>query len=241
MSIIKPFAYYPSHFGKQLMATIVWAQVFALYCVFFWFFDTPTLSNAQWADPLLKIFPIQVSVWLIIVSSLVLGTWCFHRLDPASLLKNTPFVQMGMGVLTAIAIAVTIRASVGDILPDFVPAEESSKPGFLYGMVAGYGEEVIFRMLLTPLFFFGTYRLLESKPHKHRVLYAMASTIVLTAVSFVLLHELGETDGTIIWPLVATRFVVPGVIMGSLCFLFGPGFIITMHATMHIMIPLLFH
>ena len=84
-------------------------------------------------------------------------------LGVGSLLKHTPFIQIAIGVLTAVAVTVTIRVLVGDSLPDFIPAEESSKPGFLYGMVAGYGEEVLFRMLLMPLLFFGAYKLLKAR------------------------------------------------------------------------------
>jgi len=154
-----------------------------------------------------------------------------------SLLKHTPFTQIAIGVLTAVAVTLTIRVLVGDHLPDFIPAEESSRPGFLYGMATGYGEEVLFRMLLMPLFFFGAYELLKARGQKQRVFLSAIAVILLTAVLFVLLHELGETDGTIVWKLVATRFIVPGVVMGSLFFLFGPGFVIAMH----IMIPLLFN
>ncbi len=108
-------------------------------------------------------------------------------------------------------------------------------------MVAGYGEEVLFRMLLMPLFFFGAYKLLKARGHKQRVFLSAIAAIVLIAVLFVLLHELGETDGTVVWKLAATRFFVPGVVMGSLYFSFGPGFVIAMHSSMHIMIPLLFN
>ncbi len=241
MSIIRPLAYYPADFGRQLAATIVWAQFFVLYCLFFWFFSLPTPGNLQWADPLIKILPIQASIWLTILSSIVLGGASFCWLGSKALLKNTPFIQIGAGIAAAMAVAITIRILVGDVLPSFVPAEESSKPGFLYGMVAGYGEEVLFRMVLTPVFFFGTYWLLRARKHRNRVLLAATVAIVLTAVAFVLLHEAGEADGTIVWPLVATRFFVPGLVMGALFFLFGPGFVVAMHATMHIMIPLLFH
>ena len=241
MSIIKPLTYYPTDFGKQLAATIVWAQFFAFYCLVFWAISAPTESNVQWADPFIKIFPIQISVWIVILSSLLLGVWCLRWLGVGSLLKHTPFIQIAIGVLTAVAVTVTIRVLVGDSLPDFIPAEESSKPGFLYGMVAGYGEEVLFRMLLMPLLFFGAYKLLKARGHKQRVFLSAIAAIVLTAVLFVLLHELGETDGTIVWKLVATRFIVPGVVMGSLYFLFGPGFVIAMHSSMHVMIPLLFN
>ena len=241
MSIIRPLTYYPTGFGKQLAATIVWSQVFTLYCIVFWALSTPIESNVQWADPFIKIFPIQTSVWLLIVTSLAMGMWCYQWLGRELLLKHTALVQMMSGVATAIAIAVAIRLIVGENLPDFIPAEESSRPGFLYGMVAGYGEEVFFRMILTPLFFFTTYSVLKDMEDRKRVLLSITVAILLTAVSFVLLHELGEADGTVIWKLVATRFMVPGIVMGVLYFLFGPGFLITMHATMHIMIPLLFH
>lgn len=241
MSIIRPLKYYPPEFGKQLAATIVWAQFFALYCLFFWFYSTPTEKNLIWADPLIKILPIEISIWLTISSSIVMGALSLRWLGTKALLQNTPFFQLGTGLLTAIAVAVTLRVLVGDTLPPFVPAEESSRPGFLYGMVAGYGEEVLFRMMLTPMFFFGTYYALHNQKQTNRVLWAAATAIVLTAISFVLLHELGEADGALVWPSIATRFFVPGIVMGLLFFLFGPGFVISMHAMMHVMIPLLFH
>ncbi len=56
MSIIKPLTYYPTDFGKQLAATIVWAQFLAFYCLVFWAISAPTESNVQWADPFIKIF-----------------------------------------------------------------------------------------------------------------------------------------------------------------------------------------
>lgn len=71
MSIVRPLAYYPSDFARQLAATIVWAQFFALYCLFFWFYSTPTQSNLHWADPLIKILPIEVSIWLTIPMELL--------------------------------------------------------------------------------------------------------------------------------------------------------------------------
>lgn len=241
MKLLHPVSYYETDFGKQLAATIVWAQVFAIYTLAFFIIRNPTESEVQWADPVLKIIPISISLWVTILLSFTLGMVALRKIGPGSLLANTPKGQIITGVLAAMAVGFTLRMIVGDTLPDFVPTEESSKPGFMFGMVAGYGEEVIFRMLITPLTFFSMCVLLKSSDVKKRIIVSAIVAILVTAASFVLAHELGEADGIVVWKLVATRFMMPGLIMGSLFFLVGPGFVIFMHATMHIMIPLLFH
>jgi hypothetical protein len=241
MPALHPSNDYPEKFAKNLAATIVWAQIFAIYCLILKYFRPSTDMNISWADPFIKILPIEYSVWFTLVTSIALAAIAWVYLKTDGLIRNTPFFQFASGVITAIVIALVVRLLIGDTLPDFVPAEESSKPGFVFGMAAGYGEEVLFRMLLTPLFFFGALALLRGQNYAVRVVLSATLAILLTAVAFVVLHELGEADGQLIWKLVATRFMIPGVIMGLLCFLIGPGFTIFMHGTMHVMIPLLFN
>lgn len=232
--------YFPTTFRNQLMATIVWAQVFVLYCIGLLVFTEQNTSQIFWADPFIKIVPIYVSTWLIIFTSLLLGWFCFNKLGWAGLIKHTPGLQIVSGVSTAIIITCIIWAFFGSELPDFVPAEESSRPGYLFGMVAGYGEELVFRMLLSALVFFGMFKLLAGVEYRYRVFWSAGTAILIAALAFVFLHELGELDSILLWNLIATRILVPGIIMGSLFFLVGPGFLIFMHSTMHIMIPLLF-
>ena len=241
MNIFKPLNYYENDFIKQLQATIVWAQIFILYCLVLLVLTEPTDSEKFWADPFLKITPIHLSVWLTIIISSVLAFLSFRNLGVASLKEHTPLRQMFSGIVAAVFIALILRSIIGESLPDFVPAEESSKPGFLFGMAAGYSEELYFRMMIAPLVFFGSCALLKSETPKMRVLTSIVVATLVTALAFNLLHELGEADSIIVWKIFATRFMVPGLIMGSLYFWVGPGFVIFMHSTMHIMIPLLFH
>jgi hypothetical protein len=241
MTVFKSASYYQSTFKTDLQSTCVWAQLFALYCIVMYIFVEPTVLQTQWADPILKIAPIQISAWFTIVLSIVIGLWSFRQLGLKGLMEKSPFVQMATGVLTAIVFVSAFRLVVGDTLPDFVPAEESSKPGLLYSMVAGYGEEVYFRMLVTPLVFFFMLALLKNGSNlKLKITLSAVIAILVAALAFVLSHEAGEADGMIVWKLVATRFIMPGVIMGSLYFIIGPGFVIFMHATMHILMPLVF-
>ncbi|MES0870131.1 hypothetical protein [Pseudovibrio sp. SCP19] len=233
--------YYPTTFRNPLMATIVWAQLFVLYCITLLAFSTQNESHVLWADPFIKIIPIYASTWLVILTSLLLGWYCFKKLGWAGLKTHTPVTQIIAGAGTAVIVTCIIWSIFGSKLPDFVPAEESSRPGFLFGMVAGYGEELLFRMLISAPVFFGMFRLLAGVKHSYRVFWSALTAVLIAAIAFVVFHELGETDHTLMWNLIATRMLVPGLIMGSLFFLLGPGFVIFMHASMHIMIPLLFN
>ena len=242
MKVFKSESHYQSTFKTELMSTIVWAQLFAFYCVVLLFVEEPSEEQIFWADPILKIAPVQVSTIVTLVLSFLIGACALRHIGIAGLVRHTRNKRLAAGVLTAIIVACTIRFLVGDTLPDFVPAEESSKPGFLLSMVAGYGEEVYFRMVLAPLVFFGMLRLSQNTPSSERRVWISASTaIVVTALAFVLAHELGETDGVIVWKLVATRVMLPGIAMGVLYFAVSPGFVIFMHSSMHILIPLLFN
>lgn len=157
------------------------------------------------------------------------------------LITRSPFKQFMAGSLVTVVFSVILRLVIGDRLPSFIPQEESAKPGFLLGMAAGYGEEVYFRMLLTPLvFYFAQKPLAALKQRRLSVGISATIAIVITAFSFAILHEVGEADGTVVWQIFATRFMVPGILMGSLFFLIGPGFVIFMHTSAHVMIPILF-
>ncbi|KZL19341.1 hypothetical protein PsAD2_02093 [Pseudovibrio axinellae] len=232
--------YYPVSFRNQFFATVVWAQVFVLYCVALILFTKQDESHIFWADPFIKILPIYLSTALIILTSLCLGWWCFNKLGMRGLLQNTPVFQMVLGVAIAVLVTCAVWGVVGNTLPGFVPAEESARPGFLFGMIAGYGEELVFRMVLSALVFFGMFKSLSMLEYPHRVFWSATAAILVATLAFVFLHELGETDSVLVWGMVATRVVVPSFLMGALFFLVGPGFLIFLHATMHIMIPLLF-
>ena len=241
MTLLRPLDYYGGAFAKQLMATIVWAQVFAVYCLVLALTFETTPDQVLWADPFLKVIPIDISVWIVIVSSLLIGLYCLIRLGSfKALIDHTPGVQILTGICAAMAIGLTIFAIVGDTLPDFVPSEESAKPGYLYGMAAGYGEEVLMRFTILPVVFYGMMKLIPNTGLRSRILISAALAIAVATIAFLVMHEAGETDHMIVWKLVATRFMVPCFLMGTLTFLAGPGFVIFMHATMHVVIPTLF-
>jgi hypothetical protein len=241
MTLLRPLDYYTDTFAKQLMATIVWAQIFAIYCLVLALTFETTPFQVQWADPFLKIIPIDASVWVVIVSSLAAGLYSLNKLRSfQAVIEHTPGLQILSGICAAMMIGLTIFAIVGDTLPDFVPAEESAKPGYLYGMAAGFGEEVLMRFTILPLVFFGMIKVLSNRAPRPRIVISAALAIAAATIAFLVMHEAGETDHMIVWKLVATRFMVPCFLMGTLTFLVGPGFVIFMHATMHIVIPTLF-
>jgi hypothetical protein len=241
MSLFRPLEHYREDFPKQLMATIVWGQVFAVYCLILVLTVKPTQNQIFWADPFLKVIPIDLSVWVVIISSFTVGLYCLVKLGSLeALFANTPGMQILSGVSAAMVIGLAIFAIVGDSLPDFVPAEESAKPGYLYGMAAGYGEEVLMRFTILPIVFFGIMRLTSHRSPRFQGVSGAIMAITLGALAFLILHEIGETDHMIVWKLVLTRLMVPCLLMGTLTFLVGPGFVVFMHATMHIVIPILF-
>ncbi len=236
-----PVIYFQTRFLSDLSATIVFTQVFALYCVVLVLVSNPTSFQWTHADPILKFTPMKVSIWVVILTSMALAGVALWRGHTKALLKNGPARQIIAGIVVAVVSTVVIRVIVGPSLPDFIPQEESAKPGFLLGMVAGYGEEVVFRMIMTPVFFYTFQKSLSSiQDDARRIWISMIASIVIVAFAFVIAHSLGDTSVTVPWSVFATRFLVPGIFMGFLYFYIGPGFVIFMHSTAHIMIPFLF-
>jgi len=239
--ILTSNSYFKSDFLSELAATVVCAQPFALYCAVIALSSYPTALQWSHADPILKIFPPNVSIWGVIILSIVLSGCAFRFLGHRYLLEHVHFKTMLAGVAVAVVSTLAIRLLVGQSLPAFIPPEESAKPGFLLGMVAGYGEEVIFRMGLTPVVFFACRRVLpQYLGDARRIWISAIISVGVTAVMFALAHELGAPDVPVDWFIFATRVLVPGLLMGSLYFLIGPGFVIFMHSAAHIMIPILF-
>lgn len=95
-------------------------------------------------------------------------------------------------------------------------------------------EEGLFRMVLAPLLFLALRRVALGPA------VAALLTIGVVAVSFALLHEAGP-HATFSAQYFATRVVMPGLLMGLAMFWISPMFIVTLHCTAHIVMPLLFH
>ena len=73
-----------------------------------------------------------------------------------------------------------------------------------------------------------------------KVHYAGMLSIIVVSLLFALLHEVGNTEQVFSMHYFMARFIVPGCVMGLAFYYISPTFIVIMHSTAHIMIPLLF-
>ena len=215
---------------EDVAVAAVVAIPFALYALVAAIGASPTAANWSAADPILKILPQPISLWLVPLAAFAAaaGWWYAYRPYGDDMRRGAKYA--GLGALAAVLIAGLMRAAVGPELPAFIPSEESAGPGFALGMAAGLGEEVLFHLALMPALYFGMRRRFDELP-------SIGASIFLTSLAFMIAHEIG------VWSFDAghmlTRFMVPGVLMGAAWFL-HPAFIVAAHATAHIMIPLLF-
>ncbi len=222
-----------SLFLRDVSASTYVGLLFAVYTLILLLVTTPNATNWQYADPVLKIFPEAVTLWGIPSLSLLLfALW--QRWYP---IERQEMLSSGLMALAAAAIAVfalfALRMSVGEQLPAFIPSEESAKPGALLGMSAGLVEELVMRLMLTPIIFIVLRRWIGFH-------WSALSTIFITAIFFALWHEVGLTEEAFNAGHFLTRIMVPGVIMGLITFYVSPIFLVSLHCTIHIMLPLLF-
>jgi hypothetical protein len=196
---------------------------------------TTTASETEWlhADSVLKIFPKAVTLWGIPILSLAL--FFFWKLQKPAQVQaiSSPLKFAFSGAAIAIVVLLALRVMLGENLPAFIPPEESVKPGYLLGMSAGLGEELVMRLMLTPLIFIALRKWLGFYE-------SVWTAIIFTALCFALWHEVGSIGEPFMLQYFATRFMVPGVIMGLATFCISPVFLVSLHCTSHIMIPLLF-
>lgn len=209
------------------------ALPFAFYILVLLMVTTPTAANWFHADPVLKIFPKSVTLWGIPALSISLFFF-WKSLKPIEYQAVSSSFKFALfGSATTIVALVAMRLASGEQLPAFVPPEESVKPGYLLGMSAGLIEELIMRLVLTPLIFV----VLRRRLGFH---WSALITIIITALSFAFWHEAGSGAEPFMLQHFATRFMIPGVMMGLLVFYVSPIFVVALHCTAHIMIPLLF-
>lgn len=216
---------------EDATAGAIVGQGFALYLVVIGITSSPT--EAQWAeaDPILRILPRTISIWIVPVLSVSFAwlSWRVVKSSPRALRRAA--VHGALGFLFGLAAVGALRLAVGPTLPPFIPTEESARPGFQLSMTAGYAEEVIFRFALLPALFFGLRR--------HMREYAAAIVAALaTGLAFALLHEAGAD--TFEMRYFVTRTIIPGAVM-SLGYLYvSPAFAIVGHSSAHLLIPAMF-
>ena len=204
---------------------------FALYLMALQLTTAPSAEQWQHADPILHILPRSLGLIGVPALALVLAFWWTRSARPRSADWRRGGRYALAGVVLVAVVTGAIRALAGPELPSFIPPEESARPGFLLSMTAGFGEEVLFRMIFLPLVWLALARVLKQIP-------AAAFAILLTGLAFALLHWLGSDSFSA--EFFATRFLFPGCIM-SLAFLYlNPTLVVAGHSTAHLAMPLVF-
>ena len=222
-----------SRFLDDTSASAWVALLFGGYTLVLLLTTTPTETNWLHADPVMKIFPRAVSLWGVPVLTVLLFVFwkSFKPVRPEAVPSSVKAALSGSAV--SIGLLLVLRLAAGEQLPAFIPPEESLKPGYLLGMSTGLVEELVMRVALTPLLFV----VLRKRMGFHG---AVITTIVIAAFCFVLWHEAGSVGEAFVLQHAMTRFLVPGVIMGLAVFYISPVFLVALHCTTHIMLPLLF-
>ena len=138
---------------EDLSGAAVLVQFFTLYLLVLIFLVGA--NDIQWlhADPILKILPKDIILWIIPILSLILLLfWCNVQWPTKAIISKSVKHSI-YGIVAAIALMLALRIISGPYMPEFIPPEESVKPGYLLGMSAGLSEELIFRLGLTPLIY----------------------------------------------------------------------------------------
>ncbi len=216
---------------RAIAAAALVAQSFTIYVVVLRAAAPP--SEAAWAhaDPILRIASRAVSLWLVPLLGVAAAAVWWRVAEPRARELRRALRDALLGVLAAAAAVGALRLLAGPALPSFIPAEESAGPGYLLSMSAGYGEEILFRLLLLPLLYVVLSRRL-TRPA------AIAVSALVTGLAFALLHEAGP--GAFDAHYFATRFLVPGVAMSVVFLAISPTFLLTAHCAAHVLIPALF-
>jgi hypothetical protein len=218
---------------REVSAAAAFFLPFVALAVALHAFAPPTASQLVAADPLVQAARASTFPGVIVLSSAALGIGWLVRLPPgrAALMRGARQALVAVGVATLTALAV--RLALGPALPGFIPPEESARPGMPLGMEAGVVEEALFRLALLPACF-ALFRRRWSASH------AALVSLLVTAVAFAASHELGPGAHAFELRHFATRALIPGAFMSALFFRVGPTFLVTLHCTAHVWIPLLF-
>ena len=216
---------------EDVSAAAALAQVWAVYIVVMLLVAPATEAHWAEADPILGILPRGISLSSVPLASLAAAAvwWRVAKPSRDALRRGLLFALAGLTFgLCAVGL---MRLAVGPELPSFIPAEESAGPGFALSMTAGYAEEVIFRFALLPVLYFG---LRERLPK----LAAAVVAALITGLGFALLHDAGP--GAFDPAYFVTRTLMPGFVFSVVFLKVSPSFLVTAHASAHLLIPALF-
>lgn len=181
------------------------------------------------ADPLVQVVG---GPWPDIALALVIGVVALRVARPgrAALARGLRFALAGAAAAALVVIA--LRVSVGPVLPSFIPAEESARPGIALGVTAGLVEEAVFRLLVLA----GAYAILSRRIGP---IPAALAAALITGLLFALSHEV--TPAAFDATHFTTRMLFPGLVMSVIYLRLSPAFIVTAHCAAHLMIPFAFH
>jgi hypothetical protein len=206
------------------------AQPFTLYLLVMRFIAPPSELNWARADPILTLGGRGLMLWLAPALGLMATIAWWRLAKPRRAAVRTGMRDALIGAAVALVVWGIMRAAAGSTLPAFIPPEESSGPGFLLSMTAGYEEEIVCRLGVLPLVYFG---LRERIPR----LGAALLGLIGSGLVFAVWHAIGEPAFSTAFFM--TRMLLPGVVM-SLIFLVSPSAIVAGHCTAHLLIPALF-
>jgi len=217
--------------AAEIAAAAAIGGLFAIYLGIMAIAAPPTAAQRIAADPILDILGIDASILAVALAGIAApAVWLLIARPKAAALRVAAGQALA-GCAVAGLMLLALRGAYGPSLPDFIPSEESAAPGYTLSMAAGYGEEVLFRLVLVPLLYLGA---LRRAPRP----LAIAATALLTGLAFALLHEAGGGASSAAY--FVTRTLIPGAAMTAAFLVLGPGFVIGAHGAAHLFIPLLF-
>jgi hypothetical protein len=219
--------------ARDVAAAALAMQPFTLYLLVVRAVAPATEVEWAHADPLLLLLPAAASLAVVpVLGVAAAAAWVAfaRRVGPPWPRADAWRAAVGGAVVACVG-TLGLRAVFGPHLPSFIPPEESGAPGLLLNMTAGYSEEALFRLsLLAPIFLALAPRIGRGR--------AVAVSAIVTGLAFAALHQLGASA----WApeLFVTRFVIPGVAMSLVFLMVRPAFLVVLHCTAHVLIPLLF-
>ena len=219
--------------GPALSAAALVLQPFVLLYLVLLLGSPITTAERATADPLVQLVlhwagPLAIPACAVAVA----GVWWRIRRPTAADLRAAlrlaaialPLAALGLGLA---------RYVLGPTLPAFIPPEESARPGMVLGLGAGVIEEVVFRLVLLPALF----TIAQSATSTRS---AALAAVVTTGFAFALMHEVGPGAGTFTPAYFLDRVLFPGILMSVLAFWPGAAFVVALHCSAHVILPLLF-
>jgi membrane protease YdiL (CAAX protease family) len=210
----------------EVAAAALVLQPFVGLCAVLVLLDPPTPAELAAADPLVRALVMATSPWALPLTGAVAGVvwWRVGRPDADAAARAWRLAAMASVVV--VAVLASVRVVGGPALPAVVPPEEGARPGIVLGLGAGILEEAVFRLGVLPMLLLGTRR---------RVL-----AVILTSLAFALAHDLVPGAPAFSTAHFLARFLLPGMLMSSLCLWPGFAFVFALHCGAHVLLPFLF-